>query len=51
MELAEQKEFVLPAAQWQAFRAALDKPTQFNPSLHRLLTEPSVIELANRKQK
>jgi uncharacterized protein (DUF1778 family) len=51
MELAEQKEFVLPAAQWQAFLAALDKPTQFNPSLHRLLTEPSVIELANRKQK
>jgi uncharacterized protein (DUF1778 family) len=49
MELAEQKEFVLPTAQWQAFLAALDKPTRFNPSLHRLLTEPSVIELANKK--
>lgn len=49
MELAEQREFVLPKEQWQAFLAALDKPTHFNPSLHRLLTEPSVIELANKK--
>ena len=51
MELAEQKEFVLPPAQWEAFLAALDKPTQPNPAMHRLLTEPSVVELANRKQK
>jgi uncharacterized protein (DUF1778 family) len=49
MELAEEKEFVLPTAQWRAFLAALDKPTEFRPALHRLLTEPSVIELANRK--
>lgn len=49
LELAEQKEFVLPPAQWQAFLAALDKPTKPNPALRRLLTEPSVIELANRK--
>jgi uncharacterized protein (DUF1778 family) len=49
MELAEEKEFVLPTAQWQAFLAALDKPTEPNLALHRLLTEPSVIELANRK--
>jgi uncharacterized protein (DUF1778 family) len=49
LELAEQKEFVLPPAQWQAFLAALDKPAESNPALHRLLTEPSVIELANRK--
>ena len=49
MELSEQKEFVLPTAQWQAFLAALDKPTEANPALHRLLTEPSVIELANKK--
>jgi uncharacterized protein (DUF1778 family) len=27
LELAEQKEFTLPPAQWQAFLAALDKPT------------------------
>lgn len=49
IELAEQKEFTLPPDQWRAFLAALDKPTKFNPALHRLLTEPSVIELANRK--
>ena len=49
IELAEQKEFALPPAQWQAFLAALDKPTEFNPALRRLLTEPSAIELANRK--
>ena len=49
LELAEQREFVLPQAQWEAFLAALDRPTQFNPALHRLLTEPSVIELANKK--
>ena len=51
MELAEQKEFVLPPAQWQAFLAALDKPTKPSPALRRLLSEPGVIELANRKQK
>lgn len=49
IELAEQKEFTLPPDQWQAFLAALDKPTEPSPALRRLLTEPSVIELANRK--
>ena len=49
LELAEQKEFTLPPAQWQAFLAALDKPTAPSPALHRLLTESSVIELANKK--
>jgi uncharacterized protein (DUF1778 family) len=49
MELAEQREFALPPAQWEAFLAALDRPTKFNPALHRLLTEPSVIEVANKK--
>lgn len=49
IELAEQREFSLPPEQWQAFLAALDKPTKFNPALHRLLTEPSAIELANRE--
>ncbi len=50
LELAEQKEFTLPPAQWEAFLAALDKPTEVHPALQRLLTEPSAIELANRKQ-
>jgi uncharacterized protein (DUF1778 family) len=49
VELGDQREFTLPPAQWQAFLAALDKPTQFNPALRRLLTEPSVVESANRK--
>jgi uncharacterized protein (DUF1778 family) len=49
IELAEQREFALPPAQWEAFLAALDKPTQANAALHRLLTEPSIIELASRK--
>jgi uncharacterized protein (DUF1778 family) len=49
IELAEQKEFSLPPAQWQEFLAALDKPTVPHPELHRLLTEPSAIERANRK--
>ena len=31
IELAEQKEFTLPPAQWQAFLAALDKPTESIP--------------------
>ena len=48
-ELAVQSEFRLPRAQWNAFLAALDKPAKVNPALRRLLTEPSVIELANRK--
>jgi uncharacterized protein (DUF1778 family) len=49
MELAEQNEFALQPAQWQGFLAALDKPAQANTALHELLTEPSAIELANRK--
>jgi uncharacterized protein (DUF1778 family) len=50
LELAEEKEFLLPPAQWQAFLAALDRPTEASPALHRLLTEPSVIELANQSK-
>ncbi|MGH9344192.1 MAG: DUF1778 domain-containing protein [Terriglobia bacterium] len=49
LELAEQKEFTISPAKWQAFLEALDKPTEFNPALRRLLTEPSVIESANRE--
>jgi len=48
-ELAMQSEFKLPPDQWRAFLAALDKPPVSNQALRRLLTEPSVIELANRK--
>ena len=48
-ELALQSEFKLPRPQWNAFLAALDEPATVNPALRRLLAEPSVIELANRK--
>lgn len=50
IELAEQKEFTLPPAQWEAFLAALDKPTESNQTLRRLLAGPSVIELANKSK-
>jgi uncharacterized protein (DUF1778 family) len=49
IELAEQNEFRLPPEQWRAFLAALDKPAESIPALRSLLTEPSVIEIANRK--
>jgi uncharacterized protein (DUF1778 family) len=49
LELAEEKEFPLPPAQWQTFVVALDKSTEPSPALRRLLTEPGVIEPANRK--
>ena len=48
IELGEENEIRLPPAQWQAFLDALDQPTKFNPELHRLLTDPSVIESANK---
>ena len=49
VELEEQREIKLPPDKWRAFLAALDKPTEGTPELRRLLTEPSVIELATRK--
>jgi uncharacterized protein (DUF1778 family) len=48
-ELAGQSDFKLPPDQWRAFLAALDKPAAANPKLRRLLTEPSVIEMAKRR--
>jgi uncharacterized protein (DUF1778 family) len=43
-ELAEQTEFRLPPAEWEAFLAALDRPPATNAALRRLLAEPSVLE-------
>lgn len=48
IELGEEKEIRLPPAQWQAFLEALDRPTKLSPELHKLLTQPSVIESANK---
>jgi len=42
--LASQQRFVYSAKQWDAFTAALDRPAQEKPRLHKLLTEPSVLE-------
>jgi uncharacterized protein (DUF1778 family) len=44
----EQKEIRLSPEKFKEFTEALDKPTEPSPALHRLLTEPSVIELAQR---
>lgn len=49
-ELAEERDFKLPPEKWKAFLAALDRPAVANPELHRLLTQPSVIERARRKR-
>jgi uncharacterized protein (DUF1778 family) len=44
--LADQRHFELNAAQWEAFVAALDRPTKRLPRLERVLQEPSVLERA-----
>ena len=49
IELAEQSEFKLPPDQWKAFLSALDRPAKAHLQLKRLLAEPSVVEIANRK--
>ena len=42
--LPDRQRFGLNAAQWKAFHAALDAPTQPAPRLAKLLREPSVFE-------
>lgn len=49
-ELVVQNEFKLPPDQWREFLATLDKPTAPNLALHRLLSEPSVVDLATRNR-
>ena len=44
----EENEITLCQDQWREFVDALNKPTERSPALHRLLTESSVIELAQR---
>ncbi|HEY6390094.1 MAG TPA: DUF1778 domain-containing protein [Bryobacteraceae bacterium] len=38
--LSDQTRFVLPAKQWKAFLAALDRPPKDKPRLRRLFKEP-----------
>lgn len=42
--LADEQHFALPADQWKAFVAALDRPAQAKPRLRRLFAERSVLE-------
>ena len=48
-ELANQKHFSLPPAQWNAFIEALDRPAHMHPGLRRLLSEPSALEQSNHE--
>ena len=41
--LADRRQFVLDAAQWQAFQQALDRPVQAKPRLKKLLREPGAL--------
>jgi len=42
--LADQRLFVVPQAKWDAFVAALDKPTTHKARLARLMSDPSILE-------
>lgn len=50
LEVAEQSSFKLPPEKWKAFLAALDNPARPTAELRRLMTEPSAVELANRRK-
>jgi uncharacterized protein (DUF1778 family) len=41
--LADRRQFVLDASQWQAFQEALDRPVQNKSRLKKLLCEPGVL--------
>lgn len=47
--LADQRRFFMNEEQWEKFQAALDAPPRDLPELRKLLTEPSVVELSQKK--
>jgi uncharacterized protein (DUF1778 family) len=47
--LPDRTRFVLSAAQWRAFTAALDRPPRRIERLRRLLSEPSLFEQTRRR--
>lgn len=47
--LPDRTRFFLNEDQWQAFNAILDAPSRDLPRLRRLLTEPSVLERAQKE--
>lgn len=42
--LTDQSHFSVSREVWEKFNEALDRPAQFKPRLHRLVTEPSILE-------
>ena len=46
--LADRVHFLLPPDQWEAFCKALDAPPGDMPALKRLLSDPSVFDVAAR---
>ena len=48
--LGKETNIEMSAEQFKEFNEVLDRPAVANPALHRLLTEPSAIELANQKR-
>lgn len=44
--LGKETNIEMSAEQFKEFNEVLDRPAVANPALHRLLTEPSAIELA-----
>ena len=42
--LADQRSFVIPRAKWDAFVAALDRPTTRKARLAKLMSAPSILE-------
>ncbi len=47
--LADKRVWKLDDEQWEKFQAALDAPPRDNPALRKLLTEPSAVELSQKK--
>lgn len=47
--LAERRSFVLSAARWKEFTAALDAPPRPLPRMERLLTEPGFFDAGPKK--
>ena len=47
--LADQRHLFMNEEQWQKFQAALDAPPRDLPRLRRLMNEPSVVELSQKK--
>jgi uncharacterized protein (DUF1778 family) len=44
--LADRRRFELPAEQWNAFQATLDRPATAKPRLQQLLNEPGLLDAA-----